>query len=215
VISLLAALSGARGATNLVANGEFETVDPVDSRRPAGWALPDGLGVRWEDGGPASGRAIWLDTRISEVEMVRQWRVTGLTNTWDIPKPAGNAVADTYGLSYYCDSFPVASGQVYRVRCDVHGSGGVKVWVRGYGMFRGRLTKRYEAMMNCNGGAGVWTPNAMAFNPTLHRPEVTEMRVMLYAYYPPGRYGFDNVVVEPVEPALSPEGASQDRRLAE
>lgn len=200
MLGLLAALAGARGATNLVANGDFEAVDPVDARRPVGWALPDGLGVRWEDGAPASGRAIWLDTRISEVEMVRQWRVTGLTNTWDIPKPAGNAVADTYGLSYYSDSFPVASGQVYRVRCDVHGAGGVKVWVRGYGMFRGRLTKRYEAMMNCHGGAGVWTPNAMEFNPTRHRPEVAEMRVMLYAYYPPGRYGFDNVVVEPVEP---------------
>jgi hypothetical protein len=199
--AFLAAEVCAGAATNLVVNGGFESADPADPRRPVGWALPDGLGARWERGADG-GHAIWLDTRISEAEMARQWRLTGLTNLWDIPKPAGNAIADTYGLSYYSTPFPVVSGQVYRVRCDVYGAGGVKVWVRGYGLFRGRLTKRYEAMMNCHGGAGVWTPNAMAFNPTRRRPEVTEMRVMLYAYYPPGRYGFDNVVVEPVPDAL-------------
>lgn len=200
LLSCLVAVTGLQAATNLVVNGDFEAVDPADARRPAAWALPDGLGVHWKEDPATAGRAIWMDTRISEVAMVRQWRLTGLTNTWDIPKPAGNAIADTYGLSYYSAPFAVVSGQVYRVRCDVQGAGGVKVWVRGYGMFRGRLTKRYEAMMNCTGHADAWTPNAMVFNPTLRRPEVTEMRVMLFAYYPPGRYGFDNVVVEPAEP---------------
>ncbi len=197
---LAAGAGGGWCATNLVANGDFETVDPADPRRPAGWALPDGLGVRWAAGTDGVDRAVWLDTRISEARMVRQWRETGLTNLWDIPNPKNNAIADTYGLSYYSDPFPVCSGQVYRVRCDIHGRGGVKVWVRGYGMFRGRLTKRYEAMLNCEGREGQWTPNAMTFHPTQRRPEVTEMRVMLYAYYPPGLYGFDHVVVEPVPP---------------
>ena len=193
--------------TNLVANGGFEVADSADPRRPTAWDLPDGLGVQWASGEKSSGRAIWLDTRISEVNMVRQWQTLGLTNIWNIPKPAPNAIADTYGLSFYSAPFAVASGCVYRVRCDTYGAGGVKVWVRGYGMFRGRLTKRYEAMMNCNGRAGEWTPQAMEFNPTRHRPEVTEMRVMLYAYYPPRRYGFDNVVVEPVLPADSGDEA--------
>jgi hypothetical protein len=35
------------------------------------------------------------------------------------------------------------------------------------------------------------------FSPTRVRPEVTEMRVMLYAYWPPGVYWFDNVRIEP------------------
>ena len=130
--------------------------------------------------------------------MVASWRACGLTNTWDIPNPARNAVADTYGLSYYSDAFRIVSGETYRVRCDVYGRGGVKVWVRGYGPFRGRCTRRYEALMNCEGRDGAWTPNELVFHPTRQRPEVEELRVMLYAYHPAGRYGFDNVIVEPV-----------------
>ena len=34
--------------------------------------------------------------------------------------------------------------------------------------------------------------------PTKFRPEVTEMKVMLFAYHPPGVYWFDNVKIEPV-----------------
>ena len=199
----------AGAATNLVANGGFEAADPSDPRRPAGWALPDGLGVRWEPGG-ADGRAIWMDTRISEADLVRRWRETGLTNLWDIPRPARNPVAETYGLSYYSEPFPVVSGQVYRVRCDIHGKGGVKVWVRGYGHYRGRWTRRYEALLNARGRADGWTANALEFDPTRRRPEVTEMRVMLFAYYPPGRYGFDNVVIEPVPHPIPTAPAASD-----
>jgi len=38
---------------------------------------------------------------------------------------------------------------------------------------------------------------------------VTEMRVMLFAYYPPGRYGFDNVVVEPVPETTQVSGGNE------
>ncbi|MDD5706599.1 MAG: hypothetical protein PHR35_11785 [Kiritimatiellae bacterium] len=190
---------GAQAATNLVVNGDFELASPDDVRRPLGWALPDGLGVRWEDESDGTnGKAIWMNTAISERDMVASWRATGLTNIWDIPQPAASAISDTYGLSYYSNPFPIVSGMAYRVRCDIHGSGGVKVWVRGYGSFRGRRTKRYEALLNCEGRAGAWTPNEMIFHPTRNRPEVEELRVMLYAYYPPARYGFDNIAVEPV-----------------
>ena len=34
-------------------------------------------------------------------------------------------------------------------------------------------------------------------------PEVTEMKVMLYAYWPPGLYWFDNVTIEPVADATA------------
>ena len=203
----LLAAQGATAAalTNLVANGAFEDPAAGDPRRPAGWALPDGVGVRWEAGTEGTdGRAIWMNTRISESQMVASWRACGLTNLWDIPNPAGNAIADTYGLSYYSDAFPIVSGQVYRVRCQVYGAGGSKVWVRGYGPFRGRRVKRYEALMNCTGRADAWTSNEMVFHPTEKRPEVDELRVMLYAYDPPRRYGFDEVVVEPIERDTAP-----------
>jgi hypothetical protein len=202
-VACLLATAAAAG-TNLVANGGFE-LRAAD--RPAGWDLPDGLGVQWIDApvGAGHGRAICLDARVSETDMECSWARAGLTNQWSIPKPAGNAIAETYGLSYYSAAFPVSSGVTYRVRCDTLGPGGWKVWVRGYGQFRGRLTRRYEAVMTGRASPSEWTTNAMVFQPTRHRPEVTEMKVMLYAYYPPGAYWFDNVVVEPVEGSLGRE----------
>jgi hypothetical protein len=196
---LLVAGGAAAAGSNLVANGGFEQ---RAGDRPAAWDLPDGLGVQWAEApgaaGAKQGCAIRLDTRVSEIDMARSWARAGLTNDWHIPKPAGNAIADTYGLSYYSAAFPVVSGVVYRVRCDTLGPGGWKVWVRGYGQFRGRLTRRYEAVMTGAASPGAWTNNALVFHPTRHRPDVTEMKVMLYAYYPAGVYWFDNVVVEPV-----------------
>lgn len=199
----------ARSATNLVANGGFERAAEDDPRRPDGWDLPDGLGIQWEpapEGG--AGRAIRMDTRVSEIDMVRSWQRAGLTNAWniDIPKPAANAISDTYGLSFYSEPFAIVSGQNYRVSCRLRGTGGFKVWVRGYGLFNGRLRRRYEALLNGKSEADRWTDNEMVFNPTHHRPDVTEMRVMLYAYYPPGVYWFDDLRVEPVAPPADPAG---------
>lgn len=187
----------ALAATNLVANGGFEAPDPERDGKPLAWETPDGLGVRWDEA-PGGGRAIRLDTSQSEAAMVESWRAAGLSDTWDIPEPAGTPVAETYGLSYYSDPFPVASGMAYRVSCRVRGGVGAKVWVRCYGMFRGKMRRRYEAVMNCATGEGEWTENELVFHPTRHRPDVTEARVMLYAYYPPGVEWFDDVRVEPV-----------------
>jgi hypothetical protein len=175
----------------LLVNGDFEQADPKDAGKPAGWDKPDGLGVQW------IGKAIRMDTRISERDMVAQWRKVGLT--WDIPNPAGNAIAETYGLSYYSDPMPVKSGQTYRVSFDYKGpSGGAKVWVRGWGMFQGEKRRRWETIVFCRTQGKDWTHLEQDFHPTKARPEVTEMKVMLYAYYPPGEYWFDNVKIEPV-----------------
>jgi len=190
----------------LLPNGALEAADPADSSRPACWDRPDGLGVRWEaapddpDGGQPRGKSIRMDTSVSEKAMVERWRAAGITN-WDIPKPADTEVAATYGLSYYSDAIPVKSGQAYRVTVDFKapeaGEGG-KVWVRGYGEFHGEKRRRYETVVFCRVPDGRWTTISQVFHPTKHRPEVAEMRVMLYAYWPPGVYWFDNVRIDPV-----------------
>ena len=185
-------------ATNLVANGGFEQPDPARPGTPLGWERLDGLGVQWTNAPDGRGLAIRMDTRISEIAMNASWARAGLTNDWFIPNAAENAIAETYGLSYYSVPFAVASGVTYRVTCDVLGPSGAKVWVRGYGQFRGGLTRRYEAVLVCTGGGDTWRTCTLSFNPTQHRPEVTEMRVMLFAYYPAGVYWFDNVRVEAV-----------------
>ena len=194
----------------LVKNGGFETVDPKDKEKPQFWDRLDGVGVQWVDG-PAdpknrtSGKAIRMNTAITEKAFVEQCKKIGLEK-WVFPDPAGSAIAETYGLSYYSDAIPVVKGQKYKVTAMFRGAGGgAKIWVRGYGMFQGEMRRRYEAQFSCKGNANEWTENSMEFSPSKMR-DVSEMRVMLYAYYPAAIYWFDNVSIEPVgEPATAPQ----------
>jgi hypothetical protein len=197
---LAAAAFAQTALPGLVANGDFELADPVDQFRPAAWGKPDGLGVQWVDSGESAHRkVIRMDTRVSEKAMVEQWRKMGLTNEWNIPKPANSAVAETYGLSLYSDAMAVNPAQAYRITFDYKGpSGGAKVWVRGWGLFRGEKRRRWETYVACNTTGNGWATLSQAFFPTKSRPEVVEMRVMLYAFYPAGVYWFDNVWIEPL-----------------
>ena len=213
--ALLPAL--AAGETNLVRNGAFEEADGPQPGQPACWDQPDGLGVKWveapvDEGEPKRSRAIRMDTAVSEKAMVAQWRQAGITN-WDIPKAADNAVAETYGLSFYSDAIPVVTGQAYRVTFDFKGaSGGAKVWVRGWGQFQRERRRRYETIVNCRVPDGKWHTLSQVFYPTKLRPEVTEMKVMLYAYYPPGIYWFDNVRIEPISAETYEQEKGESRR---
>lgn len=186
----------------LVRNGGFEEADADVAGKPTGWDLPDALGVQWTNApGDGHGLAIRMNTAVSEQAMVDQWKRAGITK-WDIPKPTSDAVAGAYGLSFYSDAMPVASGQAYRVQFDYRGpSGGAKVWIRGYGLFRGRERRRYETIVNCRVENEPWQHFSQAFHPTRLRPDVTSIRVMLYAYWPPGVYWFDNVNIAPVSDA--------------
>jgi hypothetical protein len=191
-------------AGSVLPHGDFEQADARDPARPAGWDRVDGLGVQWTAAPDAAhGKAIRMDTRLSEQAMQAQWVKTGLTNLWNIPKPEKNAIAETYGLSLYSDPIPVKQGQAYRVTFDYLGpDGAAKVWVRGWGQFQGEKRRRWETYVTCHCKTGAWTSCAQVFHPTRARPEVTEMRVMLFAFYPAGVSWFDNVRLEPVdEPA--------------
>jgi len=176
----------------LLVNGDFEKADPKDARKPWHWDLPDGLGVQWKE------KAIRMDTSVSEQRMNEQWTKMGLTNTWFIPKAAGNAIAETYGLSFYSDPVAVKSGQAYRVSFDFKGhAGGGKVWVRCYNGER----RLYEKIVFCERKGDGWQHYSEVFFPTKFRPAVTDMRVMLFAYYPAGVYCFDNVAIDPISQA--------------
>jgi hypothetical protein len=188
-------------AESLVGNGSLEEADAVNPAKPACWDKVDGLGVQWTSAPePAHGKAIRMDTAVSEKAMVESWKKADLSDKWDIPNPAGNAVAETYGLSHYSDAIPVQKGQPYKITFDYKGpSGGAKVWVRGWGQFEGEKRRRWETTVECRvANPKEWTTISQEFFPTKSRSEVTEMRVMLYAFYPPGVYWFDNVKIEPI-----------------
>ncbi|MEI7880290.1 MAG: hypothetical protein WCI95_05380 [bacterium] len=186
--------------TLLLPNGDFERPDSKVPAKPAGWFMPDGLGVQWtnDPDSTAHGKCIRLNTAVSEKAMVDRWQQTGLTNFWNIPKPAGNTIAETYGLSYYSDALPVKSNQAYRVTFDYKGSGGGKVWIRCYGFHEGEMRRRYEKVILCEGRGNEWSTQSSVFQPSRQRTEVSEMKVMLYAYYPPGLYWFDNLRIVPI-----------------
>jgi hypothetical protein len=212
LLSLLLIAAAASAADAVPENGGFEQADPADARRPLAWDLPDGLGVRWE-AAPAggSGKAIRMDTAQSEQAMVAQWRLMRL-DQWDIPHPAGSAVAETYGLSYYSAAFPCAAQQAYRVTGSVLGpAGGMKIWVRGYGPGKdGQRRRLFEAVLNGSGDGEAWHPISHCFHPTKNTPAVDELRVMLYAYYPAAVYWFDDLRVE----AISAEAYAEYRAQA-
>jgi len=193
-------LAQAWGGEVLVANGNFEQASAGAGDRPAAWGKPDGLGVQWTDSGDAAhGKAIRIDTRISERAMMAQWRKTGQTNEWNIPNAASSAVAETYGLSLYSDAIPVKPGQPYRITFDFKGhNAGAKVWVRGWGLLGGKKRQLWNTTVDGKGQEGSWSTCTQVFFPTKFRPAVTEMKVMLFAFYPAGVYWFDNVRIEPI-----------------
>jgi hypothetical protein len=203
IAALVCTVAGCAAAGQpLVENGTFEK---GKNGEPAGWQKPDGLGVRWEkapQGG--SGKAICLDTRRTEIEMVEQWKKTGL-DEWIFPNPAKGAIAKTYGLSYYSDPFPASTGKTYRVSFDYlppKKGAAAKVWVRGYADDpKGRRIRVYEHVVWCHNQSSGWTHFEQDFHPIRSRKNVVEMKVMLFAIVPEGDYWFDNVMVEAVGPA--------------
>ena len=125
-----------------------------------------------------------------------------LNNSWFMPKVAINPIAETYGLSLHYEGIPLHWVQAYRVSFDYQGApGGGKVWVRGFGRQAGEVRRLYEKIVFCEKPGAGWVHYQEVFFPTKYRPAVTELRVMLFAYYPAGIYWFDNVVIEPISTA--------------
>jgi hypothetical protein len=208
-LALLAALSVfAVHGDPIVPNGDFEQADPAEPGKALHWEKVDGLGVRWTDapvepGEAQHGKAIRMDCDVMEEDMQASYLKAGLTKWLMGGAPQkGMAIGYSYGLSLYSDPQPVIPGKIYRITFDYksgplpHG----KLWFRGYGMVDGVKKLIYESLIGCTGtttGAG-WVHCKGVFHPTRHNPNVTEFKIMLYAYdYTPpgGLVWWDNVNV--------------------
>lgn len=201
-------------AENLIPNATFTEADPADATRPLHWGRPDGLGVTWlplpagSDG--IAGKGIRFDTSVSERDMVAQWAKIGSTE-WGIPDAGKGPVGATYGLSLYSDPVAIAKGTPYAIEVRHRGPGGGKIWVRGYTR-RGETMKRvYEAQTSLP-AKREWTDTRYVFHPTRHTPTVTEVRVMLYAYWPAAESWFADVRLTVAgEDELKAEDARKER----
>jgi hypothetical protein len=205
LLLLLLGLSAiAAQAQSALPNGDFEEADPAHPGKPAHWDLPDGLAVQWTlapdvPGAPPHGKAIRMDTALSEKVVVASDEKAGLTQ-WVFPNAADNAIAETYGLSLYSEAMPVIPGKTYRVTFDYLAEKGTagKLWFRAYADVNGQKKRVYEGTIDC-AGSGTWKQFSGVFHPTKYRPNVAEFKIMLFAFYPPGVAWFDNIRVETVD----------------
>ena len=193
-------------AQSVLPNGDFEQADPAHPDKPAHWDAMDGQGVQWADapnvpGSPPHGKAIRMNTALTEVQMDASYTKAGLKQ-WIVPHPAGSTIAESYGLSLYSDAVPIVPGKTYRVSFDYMSEKRTagKLWFRAYADVNGQKKRAYEGTVDCD-SKGAWKTFTGVFHPTKYRSNVTEFKIMLFAYYPAGVAWFDNIKLEAIDEA--------------
>jgi hypothetical protein len=213
-ISLLPAMATPARAQavkkNLVRNGSLEK---GGAKGPVDWQRPDGLTSFWVKDPLRSGKCLRFDTDVRKEEARARWAEMEQED----PPPAKpktptrgkkfGTVGGADGVHFFSAPIAVRKGAAYRLDIDfLPGQCGLpgrkkmrpKVFIKGYVLHRGRKRRLYEVYKNCQGTAGKWTHNTLYFHPTDRTPVVESMRVILFPYWPPGEYFFDNVRITEV-----------------
>jgi hypothetical protein len=218
VLLLPVALLGAE-ERNLVGNGAFEEGAAGATKVP-GWTEVDGLTTFFVSE-PGRGRVLLIDTDVNLSEANERWKEMEKPAAERPPaKPKGethepkyDTVGGTTGAKIYSDYFRVEPGMRYRLRVDVKSdTPTVMIFVKGYAKFQGGFRKFYQCYKNVVKPEPGWHTYERTFNPTIKSPKVTHIRVMPYAYWPPGKAWVDRVEVTRVGPER-PEGATTFRSL--
>ncbi len=79
-------------------------------------------------------------------------------------------------------------------------------------MKRGRERRLYETYVNSRTTTTGWQHFEQLFHPTSRTAGVEYIRIMLYAYHPPGVYAYDNLSITPATNEEHEKQAEQDRR---
>jgi len=198
---------------NLVKNGDFES----GKQFPNGWQRPDRLTSFWVKDKSPSGkptRCIKMDTDVYMSDWER--RCHELKKNPDAPAwrktPTSGKKYDTIagnnGVSLYSDPITIKKGESYTISVDVKSTqphATPKVFVKGYTLHKGKMRVIYKTYLNCRLKGCGWQHFSQEFHPTIRTPKVTQVRVMLFAYWPPGEYYFDNVKITQSSRKKSPE----------
>ncbi len=126
--------------------------------------------------------------------------------------------AETTGVMYYSDFFPIREGAKYRFQCRWRSDGpAVKVFVKCYDYLPGQGRRRevYRSQQNLKGRRNTWNTHNEDFTPKHTKYSPRWGRVMLYAYLKPGRVDFDDVVVKQLVPASPGERSKACRPSSE
>ncbi len=202
---------------NLVKNPGFEEGDA----QPKFWDRVDGLTSFYEKDEQRGTKCIRMYTRIDNEEFHQRQKEMKQDNPPPPKKPREikgegyDTVGGNDGVSLYSDWIDVKPGMTYTLTADVRSEGGApKIFMKGYtempqeiddhGTVKKVMLKRnsFKVFVDCDGGKK-WKESKITFCPTHDRSDVKWMRVMLYGYWPPQNYWFDNIKV--VESGLDPE----------
>ncbi len=208
---------------NLVPNGDFEK---GKKGCPLGWDRPDGLTSFWVKDPLRPGRCMRFDTDVYKWEYYKRREEMKLPHP-PPPRPKTptkgrkfNTVAGVTGVPFFSGFFPIDPRLPYKLTLEfMPGRPGLgrkklvpKVFVKGYiRMTReiwenGKTVKRsldrvaFKIYKDLKGGVpGKWKKYTLYFFPGRRNPSIRRLKVMLFPYWPPGEYFFDNVRVEPME----------------
>lgn len=137
------------------------------------------------------------------------------------------AVAESTGVMYYSDFFPVTEGATYRFQVRYRTNGpSPKVFIKCYDEMgseykenykpaaarstsgrkeyvpeEGQRREVYRSQQNLKGGKNVWNVQTEDFTPRHTKYSPKWGRVMLYAYLSPGVIEWDDVVIKEIIPA--------------
>ncbi|HOX39777.1 MAG TPA: hypothetical protein PL033_17480 [Candidatus Brocadiia bacterium] len=207
---------------NLIPNGEFEKGD----RQPDNWQGLDGLSTFWIPEGRDGGRCVMIDTdvlltqwqeRQKEIERDPDSKASARLPT---KPPKYDTVAGNDGVHYKSLAHVTyREGAVYLLSVDCRTSAQKNatftpfMWCRGYLTHRGRERRIGEAQLYLHDAGPEWKTHCMLMHPSKWKSTINDkpaqpeyFKVVLYAYWPPGKYWFDNVsLVEVDETRLPPE----------
>ncbi|MCG3179566.1 MAG: hypothetical protein BIFFINMI_01904 [Phycisphaerae bacterium] len=205
----------------VTANGGFEQADAKRPDLPAAWSGIDGLTALWaEDSEGRRGKVLRINTDVYEWQWKKwQERIAAGAKPADAPKPVAtrgpkyDTVAGTYGIHVYSDAIDARPGMRYRVLADMTGKTTdfffPKVFVKGYRQVKegdesaAQDREVWRTYLACRNFEGTWQHFSQTLTPAR---EVERLRVIVYAYWPPGVYEFDNVrLVEEPPAATQPD----------
>lgn len=216
----LTPVSDAAKARDLVKNGSFET----GTWTPDGWSKADGLTSFWIDRGDGKGKCMMFDTEvlISQAEAWWKQMKAGKVTAKDAPKKLPVAPNQIYatvggldGCQYYSAWIPIKPKTRYRLTMDIKAKwAGIffpKCFIKGYGDMADDFTNQKREVYRCylalrtKTQGKEWETFTRTFNPTLRPPVQRQpgvavpgakyMRVMLYSYWPLGKFYWDNIQI--------------------
>ncbi|MBI3270104.1 MAG: hypothetical protein HYZ53_13850 [Planctomycetes bacterium] len=125
--------------------------------------------------------------------------------------PKYDTIGGTEGVHFFSDFMDVRPDRAYRISVDYlagPGAGVPKLWLKAYKEMDGIKRVAFKKCLDLKTKSRTeWKTHSMTVNPTKYDAahEIRWMRVDLYAYWTPGTYYFDNVLVSDVGEEAPPK----------